>query len=243
MNVSLLERRSGSPGRARCEDSDLVQNKGDRTDYNNYRGISLLSVVGKAFARVAQVRLQILAKHIYPESQCGFRTGRSTIDIIFSVRQRQEKCREQRRPLYIAFIDLTKASDLISRSRLFKLLGKIGCPPKLLSVIFSFHDNMKGTINYDGSTCEPFEIHSGVKQGCVLAQTLFGIFFSLVLSYAFGPSTKGVYLHTRTDGELLNVTCLRAKTKVRRVAIRKMLFADDAALATHTRGRSPATNG
>ena len=89
------------------------------------------------------------------------------MDMIFSVRQLQEKCREQRRPLFIAFIDLTKAFDLVSRRGLFNLLEKIGCPPKLLSVISSFHNNMKGTVNYDGATSQPFDIHSGVKQRCV----------------------------------------------------------------------------
>ena len=212
----------------------LYKNKGDRSDCNNYRGISLLSVVGKVFARVALTKLQILAERTLPESQCGFRTGRSTIDMIFSVRQLQEKCREQRRPLFIAFIDLTKAFDLVSRRGLFNLLEKIGCPPKLLSVISSFHNNMKGTVNYDGATSEPFDIHSGVKQGCVLAPTLFTIFFSMMLSYAFNTSTEGVFLHTRADGKLFNLARLRAKTKVRHVVIREMLFADDAVLVTHT---------
>ena len=36
---------------------------------------------------------------------------RSKIDMIFSLRQLQEKCRKLRKPLYIAFIDLTKAFD------------------------------------------------------------------------------------------------------------------------------------
>ena len=47
-------------------------------------------------------------------------------------------------------------------------------------------------------------------------------------------STEGVYLHTRADGKLFNLARLRAKTKVRHVVIREMLFADDAALVTHT---------
>ena len=67
-----------------------------------------------------------------------------------------------------------------------------------------------------------------------MAPTLFNIFFSLMLSYVFGSSTEGVYLHIRTDGNMFNVVRLRAKTKVRRVLIWEMLFADDAALATHT---------
>ena len=68
----------------------LYKNKGDRSDCNNYRGISLLIIVGKVFARVVLSRLQELAARIYPESQSGFRSDRSTVDMIFSVRQRQE---------------------------------------------------------------------------------------------------------------------------------------------------------
>ena len=100
--------------------------------------------------------------------------------MIFSLRQLQEKesyiCREQGKPLDVAFIDLTKAFDLVSRDGLFKILAKIGCPPTLLSIVKSFHDNMKGTVLYNGATSDPFNILSGMKQGCVLAPTLFGIF-------------------------------------------------------------------
>ena len=137
-------------------------------------------------------------------------------------------------PLYIAFIDLTKAFDLVSRDGLFKVLPKIGCPPKLQSMIASFHTDTKGTVQFNGSSSEPFEIRSGVKQGCVLAPTLFGIFFGLLLKHAFDITTGGIYLRTRSDGRLFNLARLRAKTKVRKVLIRDMLFADDAAVATHT---------
>ena len=212
----------------------LYKNKGERSDCNNYRGISLLSIVGKVFARVILVRLQKLAERVYPESQCGFRAERSTIDMVFSLRQLQEKCREQQMPLYIAFIDLTKAFDLVGREGLFKILSKIGCPPKLLSLIESFHTNMQGIVQFNGSTSEPFNISSGVKQGCVLAPTLFGIFFALLLKHAFGTSEKGIYLHTRSDGRLFNLARLRAKTKVREALIRDMLFADYAAISSHT---------
>ena len=66
----------------------LYKNKGDRSDCNNFRGISLLSITGKVFARVVLNRLQKLAERVYPESQCGFRAQRSTIDMVFSRRER-----------------------------------------------------------------------------------------------------------------------------------------------------------
>ena len=212
----------------------LYKNKGERNECNNYRGISLLSIVGKVFARVILMRLQKLAERIYPESQCGFRAGRSTIDMIFSLRQLQEKSREQHMPLYIAFIDLTKAFDLVSRDGLFKVLPKIGCPPKLQSMIETFHTDTKGTVQFNGSSSEPFKIRSGVKQGCVLATTLFGVFFGLLLKHAFDTTTEGIYFRTRSYGRLFKLARLRAKTKVREVLIRDMLFANDASVVAHT---------
>ena len=65
----------------------LYKNKGDRSDCKNYRVISLLSIVGKVFTRVALKRIQVLAAKDYPESQCGFRVNRSTIDMILSLKQ------------------------------------------------------------------------------------------------------------------------------------------------------------
>ena len=92
------------------------------------------------------MKLRVLAERIYPESQCGFKAKRASIDMIFSLPQLQPKCREQGKPLYVAFIDLTKELDLVSRDALFKILAKIDYPPTLLSIVKSFHDDTKGTI-------------------------------------------------------------------------------------------------
>ena len=91
------------------------------------------------------------------------------IDMVVSLRQVQKKCREQRQPLYIAFIDFTKAFDLVSREGLFRILTKIERPPKLLSVTHSLHTDMKGVVQFSGTSLEDSSIRSGVKQGCVLA--------------------------------------------------------------------------
>ena len=154
--------------------------------------------------------------------------------MIFSLIQLQEKCREQRQPLFITFIDLTRAFDLVSRDGLFKILPKIGCPPRLLSIIRSFHEDMKGTVVFDGSTSAAFNMRSGVKQVCVLAPTLFGIFFAVVLKHAFGPAAEGTYLRTRAEGKLFNLSRLRAKTKVQLRCLRDFLFAEDAAVTAHS---------
>ena len=72
----------------------LLKCKGSRNSCDNYRGISLLSIAGKILARVLLSTLH-LERDVRPESQCGFRAGRGTADMIFAARQLQEKCREQ----------------------------------------------------------------------------------------------------------------------------------------------------
>jgi len=103
------------------------------------------------------------------------------------------------------------------------------------SIIIAFHKDMQGRESFDGTCSEPFAIKSGVKQGCVLAPTLFGILFSLLLRYAFKSSTEGIFIHSRKDGGLYRLSrLLKAKTKVSTTLIRDLLFADDAAFAAHS---------
>ncbi|XP_061707843.1 uncharacterized protein LOC133518227 [Cydia pomonella] len=212
----------------------LYKGKGDRGDCNNYRGISLLSIVGKAFARATLAKLQKLADRVYPEAQCGFRSQRSTVDMIFSLRQLQEKCREQNSPLVVAFVDLNKAFDTVSRAGLYSVLVSIGCPPKLLKIVRSFHEGMEATILHNGETSAPFDVRRGVRQGCVLAPTLFGIFFSVLLKVAFGDDLQGVHLYTRSDGQMYNLTRLKSKRHREDLFVDSLLFADDAALVAHS---------
>ena len=93
-----------------------TQQNGDRAECGNSRGISLLSFAGKVLSKIMLTRLlEHAVDLVLPESQCGFRRGRSTIDMIFVARQLQEKCREQHQDLYLSFVNLTKALDTVNR--------------------------------------------------------------------------------------------------------------------------------
>ena len=96
----------------------IYNRKGDRAVCGNYRGISLLATAGKVFAKIILGRLQAISEETLPESQSGFRAGRSTSDMIFTLRQLQEKAVEQQRPLYVVFVDFKKAFDTVDRATL-----------------------------------------------------------------------------------------------------------------------------
>jgi hypothetical protein len=83
---------------------NLYKNKGNISDCNNYRGISLLSVAGKLLSKIMVNRLVPVLELLLPDSQCGFRPNRGTIDQIFALRQLQEKVIEQQVTMHVAFM-------------------------------------------------------------------------------------------------------------------------------------------
>lgn len=72
-----------------------------------------------------------------------------------------------------------------------------------------------------------------MKQGCVLAPTLFNIFFSVLLKHAFRSTDEDIQLRTRSERKLFNSVSLQVKTKVCKAMLHDFLFAVDAAFAAH----------
>ena len=172
----------------------LYKNKGSKADCGNYRGISLLSTGGKIFARIVLNRLIAVSEANLPEAQCGFRPGHSIVDMIFTVRQVQEKCLEQKLDLYSVFFDLTKVFDTVNREVLWDVLARYGCPLKFIQFIRLFHDDMTGQVLSNGKQSDLFTISNRAKQGCVLAPGLFNLFFTCVLRQAVENMEEGVYI-------------------------------------------------
>ena len=157
-----------------------IPKKGDLSICDNWRGISLLDVGGKLFAKTIQSRLQDVAEEVLPDSQCGFRRGRGCVDMIFCVRQMIEKAVEHNTKIFMLFIDLRKAYDLVPRQALWRALESYGIPESMLQMIRSLHDGMKAEVTVDGQVAPEFEVRNGLRQGCVLAPTLFNLYFNLV---------------------------------------------------------------
>ena len=66
-----------------------------------------------------------------------------------------------------------------------------------------FHEGLQARVQDSGESSDPFPVTNGVKQGCVLAPTLFSLMFSAMLTEAFRDEGVGVNLRYRTDVKLL----------------------------------------
>ena len=212
-----------------------IPKKGNLTNCDNWRGIALLDVVGKVAARVIQERLQDLAEEVLPESQCGFRKGRSCADMIFTVRQLVEKSWEHRAKTFLVFVDLRKAYDSIPREALWVALKKLGVPDSMIELIRSFHHNMEARIRLDTTLLEEIEVNNGLRQGCCMAPALFNLYSCLVVerwaARMEGTEGAGVYLRYKHDGRIFR----RYTRNAQEMMLTECQFADDAALLATTR--------
>ena len=95
-----------------------VPKKGDLTKYDNYRGISLMSIVGKVYNRILLNRLQRFIDPLLDHTQNGFRRGRATTGHILALRRIIEEYDRHGKHSILTFIDFKKAFDSINRSRM-----------------------------------------------------------------------------------------------------------------------------
>jgi len=77
-------------------------------------------------------------------------------------------------------------------------------------------------------------VETGVKQGCIIAPTLFAIFIAAILHLTGQELPEGIPILYRTDGRLFNLNRFKAKSKVRSTTIIELQYADDNAIAAHS---------
>ena len=159
-----------------------------------------------------------------------------TNDTIFVARQLQEKCSEQHQDLYLAFVDLIKASDTVNRDLLWNILRKFGCPPTFIAILQQFHTCMCAQVVMAGSQSSSFPVEVGVKQGCVQAPIIFNLLLVAITlaSHRDLQSYDFVEIEYRLDGGLFNLRRLQAKTKTSSAMISALQYADDAAFPSLT---------
>nr|VZI41277.1 unnamed protein product [Spirometra erinaceieuropaei] len=154
------------------------------------------------------------------------------MDMIFVARQLQEKCQEMRTHMYSTFVDLTKAFDTVNREGLWKIMQKFGCLERFTQMVRQLQDGMMVQVTDKGAVSEAFAVTNGVKQGCVLAPTLFSLMFSVMLMDAYRDERPGIRIAYRTDGHLLNQRRMNFQSRVSTTTVHELLFADDCALNT-----------
>ena len=105
-----------------------------------------------------------------------------------------------------------KAFDTVSRKGLWQILERHGYPRKFLNMVIQLHEGQRDQIRLEGDLSESFPNSNGVKQGFVLAPTLFSIVFRMMIKQVNEDleDEDGVYVRYRLDGSLFNIRRFQA---------------------------------
>jgi hypothetical protein len=136
---------------------------GDPRVPDNYRGISLLSVVGKVYTSVLNARVtKWCEKHgVLTDEQAGFRPGRSTVDHIFSLSEVLRLRRGKKKQTHCAFLDIRKAYDTVHRDGLWKRLIDVGIRGKMWRVLKNLYDVVESCVLVGKRRTEWFCVEAG----------------------------------------------------------------------------------
>src|SRR5678815_2313497 len=152
----------------------IYKGKGDPSNCDTYRGISLIDHLAKIYERILERKLRVIVEPRLGEEQHGYRRGRGTTDLLFTLRIVMEKMLEYGKSFYVAFIDLQKAFGSVPRERLWRVMGEnYGVSGRLKKTIMSMYENCSCNIRTESENDIWFEVKTGVKQGIVLSPILF----------------------------------------------------------------------
>jgi hypothetical protein len=157
-----------------------IDEKDDKTDCINYRGVSLLSTVYKIVSNILLTRLTPCVSEVIGDHQCGSRRKRSTTDHTFYIRQVLEVEWEYNGIVHQLFIDFKKTYDSVKRDVLCNIGLEFGIPKKLVRLLKMCLNETNNNVRAGKLLSDTFLIQNGLKQGDALSPLLF----NFALEYA-----------------------------------------------------------
>ena len=178
--------------------------KTDARICSNNRTIALISHASKVLLKVIQHRLDIYMDQEMAIEQAGFMKERGTRYQISNLRWMMERSIEYQRPIYMCFVDYSKAVDCVDHPMLWNMMEEMGIPEHnffYCTIIRSFFANQEAKLRTGYSDTESFSIGKGVRQGCVPSPYLFNLYSEYIMRQA---NLEELAIGVRMGGRKIN---------------------------------------
>ena len=181
--------------------------KGDSESKDNYRPLAVTSILSKIFETVILNRYQDCLITCY--NQFGFKNKHSTDLCTFTLKHVIDFYQSMSSPLFICYLDASKAFDRLNFWVLFDKLLKRGMPVIIVRILIYWYTSQNFYVRWGSSVSEAFKSSNGTRQGGVISPHFFNVYVD-DLSSALNE---------------LNVGCF-----INHICINHLMYADDTVL-------------
>ena len=187
----------------------IKDKKGIVTNKDNYRPIAITSVLSKL---IEIIMLDNLHLYLHTHSnQFGFKKKLGTDLCIFTLKQIIEFYRDKGSPMYVCFLDASKAFDRVNHWCLFKKLISRGVPFIYIRLLVYWYSNQTFNVRWGNTMSQSFTASNGVRQGGIMSPILFNTYMD-DLSTTLNNSGYGCYFNGTLYNHLMYAddTCIIA---------------------------------
>ena len=151
----------------------VYKNKGSTKTADNYRRITVTSMVGKILEMVMVHPVKKILRTKLNKLQRGFCEGAGSANTAFIVSEAAAESLDAKTPLYVTFLDASKAFDVVWHASMLNKMYDLGVTGKLWRLFRDMYTDMTSRVKWGGRLSQVIVEGQGVRQGGIPSTELF----------------------------------------------------------------------